>query len=187
MMNSRIKSVIPLILLALILFSACNKKDDKTKFPEVKAPAYDNTLPGKEGMKNTVLGYSQAIIDAHLSDLHVKFIRKYASEKETKRVSAYIHTDREKDQAMAMRLNKITFDNISTSAAANFADTTEHWDFHYLDIKTSKPLNPVKEMRYKLRYLMERDGDKWVVGKIRERETTVMGDYNPPRWSVTGE
>lgn len=183
-MSMRINTM-TLLLVAFLLFSACSKKEDKT--PEIKGPSYDNTLPGEEGMKNTILGYNQAVMDAHLSDKHIKFIRNYAGERETKRVFVFINTDREKGVAMAMKLNKIVFDNMSASERLNFVDTSENWDFHNLDIKTSKPIEPVKEMRYKLRYILGKENGKWVVAKLKERENAMMGEYNPPRWSLEGK
>lgn len=183
-MTMRINTM-TLLCVAFLLFSACSKKEDKT--PEIKGPSYDNTLPGEEGMKNTILGYNQAVMDAHLSDKHIKFIRNYAGEKETKRVFVFINTDREKGVVMAMRLNNITFDNISSSERLNIVDTSEHWDFHNLDIKTSKPIEPVRELRYKLRYILGKENGKWVVAKLKEREKAVIGEYNPPRWSLTGK
>lgn len=172
---------------SLFLVSACGKKEDKDKMPEVKEPTYDNSIPGKEGMKNAISGYTQTIMDAYLSDRHLKFIRKYADEREAKRVFIFINTDRERGFAMAMRLNKMVFDNMSTSEALSFVDTSENWDFHYLDIKTSKPIEPVKEMRYKLRYVMKKENGKWVVAKLKEREKALVGEYSPPRWSLTGK
>lgn len=187
-MTVRMKAAFPILLIILILFSACGKREEKKgKAPEVKGPKYDNTLPGKEGMKNAILGYNQAVIDGHLSDLHLKFLAKYATGKEAQRVFVFIKTDREKGVAMAMKLNKMTFDNISTSEKVNFVDTSENWDFQNLDIKTSKPIEPVKEMRYKLRYFLVREGEKWLVGKLKEREKTLMGEYDPPRWSLMGK
>lgn len=175
-----------LLIVGLVVFlTSCGKKEDKE--PEVKGPSYDNTIPGKEGMKNTILGYNQAVMDAHLSDKHIKFIRKYAGEREAKRVFVFISTDREKGTAMAMKLNNITFGNISSSERMNFVDTSENWDFHNLDIKTSKPIEPVREMRYKLRYILGKENGKWVVAKLKEREKAVMGEYSPPRWSLTGK
>jgi len=177
------------LLLLIVVFAlsdiACSKKEDK--MPEVKGPAYDNSLPGEDGMKNTVKGYLQAVMDAHLSDLHMKFIRKYATEDETRRVFIFISTDREKGVVMAMRLNRLVFDNISSSDKEKMVDTTEHWDFHYLDIKTSKPVEPVREIRYKLRYILEKEEGKWLVVKLREREKQLIGEYSPPRWSLKGK
>lgn len=190
-MTGKIKTLLKLTLvICLILFiSACGKKEkeEKGKISEIKGPAFDNSLSGEEGMKNAIRGYNQAIIDAHLSDLHVKFMAKYATDKEAQRVFVFINTDREKGWAMGMKLNKLTFDNISTSEKVNFVDTSENWDFQYLDIKTSKPIEPVKEMRYKLRYFLVREGEKWLVGKLKEREKTLIGEYTPPRWSLTGK
>lgn len=175
--------------LAVMMVFACGKKEKegKGKVPEVKGPTLDNSLPGEEGMKNAILGYNQANMDAYLSDRHIKFIRKYANDKETKRVFVFINTDRERGLAMAMRLNRMEFDNISTSEKVNFVDTSENWDFHYLDIKTSKPTEPVREMRYKLRYLLEKENGRWVVAKLKEREKAVIGEYTPPRWSLKGK
>ena len=181
-----------LMLVSLLFLLGCQKKAEENKVEEnkdqeIKGPSHDNTLPGEEGMKNTILGYNQAVMDAHLSDKHIKFIRNYAGEKETKRVFVFINTDREKGVAMAMKLNKITFDNISSSEKLNTVDTSEHWDFHNLDIKTSKPIEPVREMRYKLRYILVKEDNKWIVAKLKEREKAVIGEYMPPRWSVTGK
>lgn len=181
------RHVLFLLMSASLMFFGCGKKADERKVPEVKAPSYDNSLPGEEGMKNAIRGYNQAIIDAHLSDLHIKFMAKYATDKEAQRVFVFINTDREKGWAMAMKLNKLTFDNISTSEKVNLVDTSENWDFQYLDIKTSKPIEPVKEMRYRLRYFLVKDGGKWFVAKLKEREKTLIGEYTPPRWSLTGE
>lgn len=180
------------MLVSLLFLLGCQKKAEENKVAEnkgqeIKGPSHDNTLPGEEGMKNTILGYNQAVMDAHLSDRHIKFIRKYAGEMETKRVFVFINTDREKGVAMAMKLNKIAFDNMSTSERLNFVDTSENWDFHNLDIKTNKPVEPVREMRYRLRYVLVRENDKWVVAKLKEREKTLIGEYNPPRWSLIGE
>lgn len=183
------------IFLAL-LASACSEKKEKVEIkgvpgkrqtqemPEIKPPTYDNSLPGEDGMKNAVRGYGQAIIDAHLSTRHIEFIRRYATSKETQRTYVFIKTDWEAGRAMAMRLNKLVFDNVSTSVNANFVDTSEHWDFQYLDIKTSKPLEPVKEMRYKLRYILIKEDNEWVVSKLEEREDTKIGEYYPPRWKL---
>lgn len=181
------KRYVLLIIWLVVFLSACSKKEEKAKGIDVKGPTYNNSLPGKEGMKNAILGYNQATMDAYLSDRHIKFIRTYATELETKRIFVFINTDREKDQAMAMKLNKMTFDNMSTSESLSFIDTSENWDFHYLNIKTSKPIEPVKEMRYKLRYFLEKEDGKWRVAKLKEREKTLIGEYNPQRWSLTGK
>lgn len=180
-----------LVFVSLALF-ACGKKADEKKANEkkaieVKSPTFDNSLQDEEGMKNAIRGYCQAIIDAHLSDMHVKFLKKYATQTEAQRAFVYINVDREKGLAMAMKLNKLTFDNISTSEKVNIVDTSENWDFHYLDIKTSKPIEPVKEMRYSLRYFLKKEDGNWVVAKLKEREKTMIGEYNPPRWSLTGK
>lgn len=181
------RDILFLLFLSSLVISGCQKKVEEKKAQEVKGPAFDNALPGEEGLKNAILGYNQANMDAYLSDRHIKFIRKYATEQETKRVFVFINTDREKGVAMAMRLNKMEFDNISTSEKVNFVDTSENWDFHYLDIKTSKPTEPVREMRYKLRYSLEKEDGKWLVSKLKERERAVIGEYAPPRWSLKGK
>lgn len=188
-MEALMQLVRALFILWLVLYlPACNKKEEEKKLTDIKGPKFDNSVSlGKEGMKNAVLGYCQATMDAYLSDLHLKFLRKYANERETKRIFVFINTDRERGWAMAMKLNKISFDNISTSKSVNFVDTSENWDFHYVEIKTSKPIEPVKEMRYKLRYLLEEEKGKWVVAKLKEREKTMIGEYSPPRWSLTGK
>lgn len=176
--------VLFLLLVTFFSLSACNKRDDKNK---IKGQTFDNSQPGKEGMKNAVIGYCQAVMDAYLSDRHIKFIKKYATDLETKRTFVFINTDREKGQAMAMKLNKIVFENISTSEKLSFADSSESWDYHYLDIKTSRPIEPVKEMRYKLRYTLVKENGNWKVSKLEQKENPVIGEYNPPRWSLTGK
>lgn len=179
------RSCLLILAMGLLMMSGCGKKEEKT--PEIKGPAFDNAIPGEEGMKNTILGYNQAIIDAHLSDRHIKFVRKYASEKETKRVFVFIEGDREKGIAMAMKMNKVIFDNMSSSEGLSFVDTSENWDFHYLDIKTGKPTEPVRELRYKLRYLLGKENGKWIIVKLKEKEKALIGEYSPPRWSVEGK
>lgn len=173
--------------MSLFILPACGKEEKQKKdlsASEIKATAFDNTVPGKEGIKNTILGYNQSVIDAYLSDRHIKLIRKYATPMEAQRMFVYINTDRERNYAMAMKLNSISFENISVAEPQGFADTAENWDFHYLDIKTSKPIEPVKEMRYKLRYVLLKEDNKWVVAKIKEREKALIGEYSPPRWSL---
>lgn len=165
----------------VMFFTACSNKED---VPEVKGPAYDNSLPGEEGVKNAILGYNQAVMDAHLSDMHIKFIRKYATEKETKRVFTFINVDRERNLAMATKLNKLAIENTFVSDNEANVETSENWDFHYLDIKTSKPTEPVREMRYKLRYTLEKENGKWVIARLTETEKAMIGEYNPPRWSL---
>lgn len=172
-----------LLLISAVVAPGCKTdKEDK-----VKGPRFDNSLPGKDGIRNAVLGYNQAVMDARLSDRHVKFIRYYASDNEAKRIFVFINTDREKGVAMATKVNKMVFNNISASEKTGYADTSENWDFHNLDIKTSKPVEQVREMRYELRYLLVKERDKWIVSKIREREKALVGDYIPPRWSLTGK
>lgn len=180
------------LLLLIFAFTglgfACGKKEEvarpEQKSLEVKGSDYNNSLPGEEGMKNAVRGYVQAVIDANLSDRHFQFLEKYATEKEAKRVFIFIKPDRERNLAMYMRVNKLSFDNISSSESTNFVDTSEHWDFQYLAIKTSKPTDPVRSIRYKLRYHLIRDGDRWMVSKLEEREKSKTGEYIPPRWKM---
>lgn len=188
-MNKSIGYIFTFIFLSAVCLniSACKDKNKGRELPEIKPPTYNNSAPGEEGMKNAVLGYQQTMIDAHLSDLHIKFIKNYATEDETRRVFIFINIDREKGEAMAMRLNKLVFDNISTSEKEDIVDTTEHWDYHNLEIKTSKPVEPVKELRYKLRYVLVKKEGKWLVDRLREREKPLIGEYNPPRWSLKGK
>lgn len=183
-MNFR-KCMLLIIVGAALLLAACGKKEEKV--PEIKGPAFDNTIPGDEGIKNAIRGYNQAIMDAYFSDTHIKFVRKYATEKEVKRMFIFINTDRERDLAMAMKLNKMVFDEIFASENGATVNTSENWDFHYINIKTGKPTEPVKEMRYKLRYTLEKEDGKWVVAKLTEREKAMIGEYTPPRWSLIGE
>lgn len=175
-----------LIFLIVSLNFACGKKEETGnetdgQMPEIIEPQYDNYLPGKEGLKNAVKGYIQSVIDANLSDNHVKFIRKYATERETKRVFIFINSDRERKVGLKMRANKVAYGNISTSEKVNFVDTSEHWDFQYLDIASSKPVAPVRSMRYELRYHLQKEEGKWLVHELEEREESKSGEYSPPR------
>lgn len=183
---------LPLLALCLLLPNfACGKRDKPTENEkdverplEIIEAKHDNSLPGEEGIKNAVRGYVQTVIDANLSDRHIKIIRKYATEKETKRVFIFIKADRDRGIALYTKLNKLTFDNISTSKDANFVDTSEHWEFQYLEIKTSKPTAPVKSIRYKLRYHLIKEEDRWIISELEEREKALAGEFVPPRWEM---
>ena len=177
----------------IIIFTACENSKEQSDSsakqrdsPAVKGVAissrYDNSLAGIEGMKNAVRGYAQATIDAYLSDTHIKDLKEYAVQSVAKKMFVFINSDRDRGVAMDMRLNRLVFKNISAGEPRNLIDTEEQWDFRYIDIKTLKPVASIKEARYKLRYTIVRDDDKWLISGIEEREKTLMGDYYPPRW-----
>lgn len=151
---------------------------------KIVAPSFDNSLPGEEGLKNAIRGYNTAVINAHLSDAHMRFLSKYAIESESQRVYIWINTDRERKIAMHMRVNKLVFDNVSSSKDSGAVETSEQWDYQFIDVETGKPTEPVKDARYKLRYSLIRQNDAWIVERIEELEKSKIGIYSPPRWSL---
>lgn len=176
-----------LVIMGLIVAAASGCK--KGEAPEEKAakemedaePKYDNSIPGEEGIKNAIRGYNQAVIHGNMKTDYLKFVRKYAVDYEASRVVVFVQEDRAKGRVMRSRLNKLIFDNFSTSGDMTFARTTEMWEYDYLDLNTGKLLEPLKGVEYRLKYTLARDKERWLVGRIEQLEQPLVTVYSPPR------
>ena len=175
--------LLSLLLSFLILTSACTSEDreavntenetDRKAFKVVQPP-YNTDLPGEEGIKNVINAYNYSVINAQLADPYFKVLRKYATNDETQRV--FINAGFDTQQGIAMRswIKKFIFENISVSEKSAFVDTSEIWNYDYIDIKTKEVAEPKKEMRYKLKYALVKEEGRWVVSEITENEPTVV-------------
>ena len=166
----------------VLFFSACTedknrvetKKDKDKKEFNVVEPPYDTTLPDKEGLKNTIKAYNYAVTKALVADPYFPLVRKYATDKETQRVFIDMNADTERGVAMRSWLNELIFKNISVADRSGYVNTTETWDFEFVDIKSKEVVEPKKTIRYKLKYRLEREDNKRVVAKITETEPTAQ-------------
>ncbi len=172
--------------LVLVLTTGCRKGET----PEEKAeretreaePKYDNALKGEEGIKNAIKGYNQAVIHGNMKQEYLKFVRKYASDHEASRVTVFVEEDRSLGRVMRSRLIELAFDNITAVGDFTHVYTTERWEFDYLDLKTGKLKEPLKEMQYKLKYIMVKDDkDRWIVGRLEQTEKPMITTFSPPR------
>lgn len=180
---SMIRFLVLTVLLAMpLFFTACKneaKKAEKKATEEKKEfkviePTYDTKLPGEEGIKNTIRAYNEVLAKVHLADPYFPVLRKYATDKETQRLFVESNYNTEKGQAMRSWLQELVFESVSPSEKSWTADTYEVWDFDYIDIKTKEVVEPKSRVRYKLRYQLEKEGDKWVVSSIKERQPRVF-------------
>lgn len=183
----RLGLIVFIIALGLLIGLASGCRKDET--PEEKAaremaaaePKYDNTLPGEEGIKNAIRGYNQAVIHANMREEYGRFLRKYATDYEASRVILFVHEDRTKGLVMRSKLREVAFKNISATGKETVIYTEERWEFDYLDLKTGRPKVPSKGIKYKLRYTLVKEGERWKVGKLEETEPPVEITLIPMR------
>ncbi len=183
----RIGTAVLIAMLGLILGLTIGCRKGET--PEEKAeremreaePKYDNSLKGEEGIKNAIRGYNQAVIHGNMKQEYLKFVRKYASDHEASRVTVFVEEDRSLGRVMRSKLIELAFDKFTDVGDFTHVYTTERWEFDYLDIKTGKVKEPLKEMQYKLKYIMVKDKDKWIVGRLEQTEKPLVTTFSPPR------
>lgn len=187
-MSGKIKNLLKLTLslaqvICLIMFiPACGKKEEKKEIKgkeekkefKVVEPSYDTSIQGEEGIRNTIKAYNEVLANVHLSDPYFKVLRKYASDKEVKRMFVEDRYNTERGLAMRSWLQDLIFEKISVSEKSAVVDTNEVWDFDYIDIKTKEIREPKSRVRYKLRYLLEKEEGRWIVSSIKERQTRVF-------------
>ena len=99
-------------------------------------------------------------------------------------MTVFVNINLDSQQGIAMRSwqKELVFKNISASENKGYADTVEVWDFELVQLVTKKIVEPKKEIRYSLRYTMERednylerdDFDRWVVSKVEENKPTLL-------------
>lgn len=174
--------LIKLFVFISLILSSCGNNEKKME-PKVELEKeqsdlivlpYDTTLPGIEGIKNTIKAYNLTVINAQLSDQYVDEVRRYATVKETQRVFMNINIDSQQGLIMKSRQEDIVYDNISASESGAFADTYETWNYEYLNLETKEIVEPKKQIRYNIKYILERENNKWVIAKIEEIKPTVM-------------
>ena len=178
------KNVFKVLLLVgiLFIFTGCNNDTnvsiedfkEKKKSEELIVPPYDTSLPGGEGIANTIKAYNVTMRNALLADPYIGLLRNYATEKETQRVFINIENDTLGGVAMRSVQKELVFKNISTFDNGAIADTFERWEFEYVSLETKKVVEPKKEMHYDLRYKLEKEGDKWVISGIEEIQPAVL-------------
>ena len=173
------------LLACLTLISTSCTENDKEGFKtttkesvkeavQIVEPPFDTSLPGAEGLENTIRAYNLSMRNALLDDRYLKMLRKYATEKEVQRVYIDIEFDTLKNVAMRSWQRELAFDNVSASDSSASVDTSETWEFDYVDLKTKEVTEPMKKFKYKLQYSLEKEDGKWVVSKIRELEPSVL-------------
>lgn len=173
-----------MVVIGLIFFSSgCRKSEspEEKEALEMRAaePKYDNSLEGEEGIKNAVKGYNQAVITGNMASKYLKIVRKYAADRETSRVIVFAEEDRSKGRIMRSKLTELAFDKITTAGDTVDVRTSEKWEFDYIDWKTGKVKEPMREMSYKLKYTLVRMENKWMVGKLEQLETPTIKVYSP--------
>lgn len=183
----RIVVVVVIAVLGIVLgvSTGCKKGEtpEEKEAREMKEaePKYDNSLEGEEGIKNAIKGYNQALITGNTASRYLKLVRKYATDYETSRVIVFVEEDRSKGRIMRSKLAELVFEKITTLEDKVEVITSERWEFDYIDHKTGEVVEPMREMSYKLKYILVRMENKWMVGKLEQLETPRIKVYSPAK------
>ena len=121
-----------------------------------------------------VAKYNNAIIEAYKNQFFAP-LTEVAGEKQVNKARVVINSFRRGNQVMEADVRKIDFKEIKRQGDKASVRTSEDWVYRWVDIKTGKEVEPLKDIHYEIVYhLVKKDG-KWLVEKAEDETSKAAG------------
>lgn len=141
-----------LILLCILALSAgCAKKEN----------------PDEARIKTAVAKYNVALVQAY-KDQFFEPLKEVADEETVKKVAAVISVYLQTGQIMDSELLRIDFKEIRVEGDKSTVRTYEKWKYRWLDYRTNREVEPIKDIHYEMLYHLIRKGDGWIVEGVKQ-------------------
>lgn len=138
------------ILVCLCVFLSCKSGD-----------------PEKDAIQRIVAKYNMAIITAY-KELNMGPLQDIALEGHVNKVKTIINSYLEANQIMIADILKLNIKEIRIEGEKATARTSEDWKYKWIDNKTGKDVEPLKEIHYEMVYKMVKKDAKWMVEAVEE-------------------
>jgi len=144
-----------LIVLTAFLYVVQAKADDIKDIKEV-IKIYNHTVIQASKSKNLpdIITFKNM-----MSDIAVGRVAE--------KLYIWIMSWHESNLYMDAKLLDIKFTNISVNGDTATAFTDEKWTYRYIDISRGVVAHPETEVRYKMRYDLVKNNDRWLIRKIK--------------------
>jgi len=123
--------------------------------------------PEKDAIQRTVAKYNTAIIIAY-KELNMSPLQEIASEGHVSKVKIIINSYLEANQIMIADILKVNIKEIKIEGEKATAKTSEDWKYKWIDNKTGKDVEPLKDIHYEMFYKMIKKDGKWIVEAVEE-------------------
>ncbi len=126
----------------------------------------------EELLKKVVTRYNYALIEAYKSQFYDR-LKEVTGRDEFRRIRIIITSYLQASEVMEAELHTLEFGKIKIEEKKATVDTTERWSYRWIDYRTGREVEPLKEINYNMRYHLVRDEDRgWIVERVEDLQYT---------------
>ncbi len=134
--------------------------------------AWEKEPSEEELLKKVVTRYNYALIEAYRSQFYDR-LKEVAGRDELRRIRIIITSYLQSSEIMEAELHRIEFGEIRIEEEKATVDTTERWSYRWIDYRTGREVEPLKEIGYNMRYHLVKDEDRgWIVERVEDLQHT---------------
>lgn len=131
-------------------------------------------IGGKNGVKETVVRYNQALAAASRSG-DIAVLEPLATKKIVSKTFLWIHSWQDSNLYMKAELTKIDFNYVQIDRNTSTTRTREEWTYTYYDAQTKKNAMPKTQAVYEMKYTLFSHQDKWIIS-----DTKILSEKHTP-------
>lgn len=123
--------------------------------------------------------YNERVIEAfRTSDASVAY--PVTGWDESKRLTGLVGVKRDMGITLAAELQELTLEGVEHAGEWVIVSTRERWYYRDLEIGSGKQVGADSTDRYRMRYVLRRDGERWVVDRTEFAEPPEVGRSEVP-------
>lgn len=118
-------------------------------------------------LKIVIAKYNNAVIEAYKNQILMP-LKEVAVEDEVRRIDITVSTYLRGNQLMEADLHKIDFKDVRIEGDKATVRTSEDWSYKWVNYRTKKEVEPLRDIHYEMTYYLNKIGGKWLVEKVEE-------------------
>lgn len=136
-----------LLILCIVVFSGCASPPPDTRAAQLKI---------------VIAKYNNALIEAYKNRFDSPLM-EVAGEAEVRKIRTIVDSFLQSDEIMEAEVKRMDFKEIKIEAEKAEVKTSEDWQYRWVNVRTGKEVEPIKDIHYEMLYhLIKKDG-KWLV------------------------
>jgi hypothetical protein len=118
-------------------------------------------------LKTVIAKYNNALVEAYRNQFFEPLM-EVAVEEDVRKVDIIISAYLQTNQIMDSELIRLDFKGIEKGFDRATVRTSEDWSYRWIDYRTNKEVEPLREIHYEMRYHLIKIDDLWMVERVEE-------------------
>lgn len=155
--------ILPMLLILVAIVSGCNGPDSQRA---AQTPKATSPSTPEEKAHDLILRYNQLLIEGYKTNNMTK-LQEVATLELAQKAYYHMAAIAEGNSRLVSDLKKIDFKKTDCSQPGKCqVQTSERWDFGYVDARTGQKMSEVTNYLYEVRYDLENRGGSWMLTDI---------------------